>query len=500
MRYLPTGDWMGKADMHTIQNIGIPSLVLMERASLRCIQVMKDERLDLSHVLIVCGSGNNGGDGFVLARLLSEENKKVTVVFAGNEDSRSDECKQQMEILKNLKINIYSEIPHEAYSVVVDAVFGVGLNRTVEGRYASIINQMNQLDGFKLAVDIPSGIHSATGEVLGCAFCADLTVTMQCEKLGTVMAPGNKYAGKVVVVPIGIDLTSFEDNQDVCYAYELEDIKKRIPSRKADSHKGDYGKVLVIAGSQGMSGAAYFCAAAAYAVGAGLVRIYTVEDNRMILQQQLPEAIITTYQQYSEDEVKKLIHWADVVAIGPGFSKSKTSALIMEAVLKYIEKPCVIDADGLNLLSENKRDEMLDRLQGRAVLTPHLKEMERLLKSESVSVIKEHRFDLLKRFTSHYLVVCALKDARTVVMENGRSPYVNTSGNNAMSKGGSGDVLTGVIAGLLAQGMDPYDATCLGVYMHGHAGDVLREEKGEYGVLASDLIEELQNCGNWGKD
>jgi len=500
MRYLPTGDWMGKADLHTIQTIGIPSLVLMERASLRCLQVMKDEKLDFSHVLIVCGSGNNGGDGFVLARLLSEENKKVTVVFAGNPDFRTQECIRQMDILDKLKITIHDTIPKDQYSIVIDALFGVGLNRNIEGKYADYIREMNRIDAYKIALDIPSGIHSATGEVLGCAFQANLTVTMQCEKLGTVMTPGHQYAGKVVTVPIGIDLSSFEGNQEICYAYDVEDIRKRLPSRKPDSHKGDYGKVLVIAGSQGMSGAAYFCAAAAYAVGAGLVRIYTVEENRAILQQQLPEAIITTYQQYSEEEVGKLLQWADVVAIGPGISKSKTSAQILEAVLKRIEKPCVIDADGLNLLSENKRDEMLLQLQGKVVLTPHMKEMERLSKSESVSVIKEHRFDLLKRFTSHYLVVCALKDARTVVMENGKSPYVNISGNNSMSKGGSGDVLTGVIAGLLAQNMDPYDAACLGVYMHGYAGDNLKEQKGEYGVLASDLIKELQNCGKWGNE
>lgn len=498
MRYLPTGKWMGQADAHTIQDIGIASLVLMERAAMGCLDVIKDEHLDLSHTLIVCGSGNNGGDGFVLARLLQEENRKVTIVFVGNRASRSPECKIQMEILEKLGIQIFDEIPDEQYSMVVDAVFGVGLSRPVEGRYQEILRRMNAIKAVKMAVDIPSGVDSVDGKVLGYAFRADLTVAMQCEKIGTVLYPGRQYAGSVKVIPIGIDLSLFEKNIQVCYTYEAQDIRKKLPGRTPDSHKGSYGNTLVIAGSKGMSGAAFLCASAAYAVGAGLVRIYTPEENRTVLQQLLPEAIMTTYHGFCKEETEKLINWADTIVIGPGIGKSDVSAKILETVLEKAEIPCVIDADALNLLSENTKKDMILHMKGKAVLTPHMKEMQRLLNGVDIEEIKGQRFELLQNFTEKYPVVCVLKDSRTLVMEQGKRPYVNTSGNSAMAKGGSGDVLAGTIAGLISQKMQPYEAACLGVYLHGMAGDRLRDRKGTYGVMASELASELQYCERMG--
>ena len=499
MRYLPTGKQMQEADRHTIEKIGIPSLVLMERAALATLQVLEEEKPEIRNVLIVCGSGNNGGDGFVLARLLSEKKVPVTVVFAGNLKSRTPECKTQMKLLEKLGVPVCREIPEESFSVVVDALFGVGLSRPVEGTYLEVLRKMNAMDGYKVAIDIPSGIDSSTGQILGSAFQADLTVSMQCEKRGTVLFPGKTLAGKVRAVPIGIDVSELQKDHTVSVAYEPSDLAAELPKRQEDSHKGNFGKVLVIAGSPGMSGAAYFCASAAYAVGAGLVKIYTPQENALVLQQLLPEALLTAYTEFDEKEAIAQLDWADVVLVGPGLAKSTTAAKLLETVLKHAEIPCVIDADGLNLLSEEGRLELLKNRDGEVVVTPHMKEMQRLLHLEHMAELKTQRFELSAAFAETYGAVCVLKDSRTVVQKTGRHPFVNTSGNNAMAKGGSGDVLAGTIAGLLAQKMPTYEAACLSVYLHGTAGDRLRERKGEYGVMARELVKELQYCGRMGE-
>lgn len=494
MRYLPTGKMMGEADRHTIEEIGIPSLVLMERAALQCLRVIESRQIDTGKVLIVCGSGNNGGDGFALARLFLEKGICPTVAFVGKETSRSEECATQMKIFEALGGEILSEIPEREYTLVVDAIFGVGLSREISGRYASVLETMNRLKGTKLAMDIPSGVSAESGQILGIAFRADYTVSMQCEKLGTVLFPGKEYAGEVFAVPIGIDESCFAEQEEVVRTYDRTDLKFVLPKRPMNSHKGTYGKVLLIAGSEGMSGAAFFSAAAAYGIGAGLVRIYTPESNRQILQQLLPEAIITTYE---EAPVTSVVGWADVIGIGPGLSKGERAAEILEKVLKQAEVPCVIDADGLNLLADSNRLELLKERKSETILTPHMKEMSRLLHGIPVSEIQAERFGILKEFVEKYPVTCVLKDARTLVMKQGESPYLNTTGNQAMSKGGSGDVLTGVITGLLAQQITAFDAAVSGVFLHGMAGDQAKNEKGSYGVLARDLIHEIEYCERW---
>lgn len=491
MRYLPNGAWMKKADAHTIQEIGIPSVVLMERAALKTVEMMERENINCSDALVVCGSGNNGGDGFAIARLLHEKSKQVTVVFVGKETSMSEECLLQAEIVRNLGVNIVTEIPDVEYTVIIDAVFGVGLSRDITGHYAEVIRHMNAMHGNKVAVDIPSGICSYSGRVLGIAFQSELTVSFQCEKLGTVMFPGKEYAGKVIVADIGIDVEFFRGNQEICYTLERSDILKRLPARKANSHKGTYGKVLMITGSKGMAGAAYLSAKAAYTCGAGLVQIYTDESNRSILQQLLPEAIITVYQGYEEEQLKRLLKWADVTCIGCGLGQNSVSESLLKGTLKYCKVPCVIDADGLNILACHM--DLIKNIEIPVVLTPHMKEMCGLLGC-SVGELVEERFERLLYFVGQYPVVCALKDARTVVAEKLTPLFVNTAGNQAMAKAGSGDVLAGVITGLLAQDMETYEASVLGVYLHASGGDEAKEAFGSYSVLAEDLICGIRTC------
>lgn len=488
MNYYLTGRQMQSADSHTIQTIGIPSMVLMERAALETVRLMEEESLDFRHTLVVCGSGNNGGDGYAIARLLQLKGYKVSICFVGNEEKRSEENAKQKKIAEYYRIPVVQEMGNQEYSVIIDAIFGIGLKRNLEGIYAKAVDAMNQMSGFKVAVDMPSGIHDETGLEMGTAFRADLTIAIAFAKRGQVLISHHPNIGKLRIADIGIypDAILTEDKKTYCF--EWSDFVNRFPKRKEHSHKGSYGKVLLIAGSKGMSGAALLCAGAAYATGAGLVRIYTREENRVIVQETMPEAMVSTYESYDEETLRSLLDWADVVGIGPGMGTSETSVLLVRHVLRHFKKPCVADADALNLIANEKG--LLYQTKVSLVLTPHMKEMTRLLESDMAELQME-KVQCLENFTNQYPVTCVLKDSRTLVAQAGRDTFLNMTGNCAMAKGGSGDVLTGIIAGILAQKVSSYEAACLGVYLHGMAGDEARERKGAYSVLAGDLIESV---------
>ena len=489
MIYLPTGEQMRRADLYTIEEIGVPSMVLMERAALEVVRCMEEEQLDFRKVLVICGSGNNGGDGYAIARLLHLKGHDVTIFFVGNSQKRSEENAQQAKIAAHYEIPVITNLGTEEYSVIIDALFGTGLKREVTGHYREVLCSVNQMAGKKVAVDLPSGIHDTTGARMGIAFCADLTVAIAFPKRGLFLQEGNVCAGKILTGDIGISSETFSEGT-VTFGYEKQDLFLGFPKRKKNSHKGSYGKVLMIAGSKGMSGAAYLSAKAAYAVGAGLVQIYTHEENRVILQQLLPEAIITTYDTFDSEQLEKLIQWADLIGIGCGLGKSDTAERVMQYTLKRALVPCVVDADGINILS--KHMEWIEETNALIVLTPHMKEMSRMLQC-SVKELIEQRMEKLHAFVERYKVVCVLKDARTLVAKEHQNTYLNLSGNAAMAKAGSGDVLAGVIVGILAQQCEPYTSACLGVFLHGLAGDMARDKKGAYSVLASDLVAEISS-------
>lgn len=489
MIYLPTGEQMRRADLYTIEEIGVPSMVLMERAALEVVRCMEEEQLDFRKVLVICGSGNNGGDGYAIARLLHLKGHDVTIFFAGNSQKRSEENAQQAKIAAHYEIPVITNLGTEEYSVIIDALFGTGLKREVTGHYREVLCSVNQMAGKKVAVDLPSGIHDTTGARMGIAFCADLTVAIAFPKRGLFLQEGNVCAGKILTGDISISSETFSEGT-VTFGYEKQDLFLGFPKRKKNSHKGSYGKVLMIAGSKGMSGAAYLSAKAAYAVGAGLVQIYTHEENRVILQQLLPEAIITTYDTFDSEQLEKLIQWADLIGIGCGLGKSDTAERVMQYTLERALVPCVVDADGINILS--KHMEWIEETNALIVLTPHMKEMSRMLQC-SVKELIEQRMEKLHAFVERYKVVCVLKDARTLVAKEHQNTYLNLSGNAAMAKAGSGDVLAGVIVGILAQQCEPYTSACLGVFLHGLAGDMARDKKGAYSVLASDLVAEISS-------
>ena len=486
MEFLVNAEQMKKLDIDTIRQIGIPDIVLMERAALAVVEELKNARCDLRSVLVVCGSGNNGGDGFAVARLLSEKGIHVTTAFVGKESSMTPLTFTQKKICENCGMKISSNFMEGEYTTIVDAIFGIGLSRCVEGRYADVIRWINSSGAVKAAVDIPSGISADTGKVQGTAVKADFTVTFACRKIGQILYPGTEYCGQVICRDIGIRTMQTGSRHSV-FALEPSDLHQ-IRRRSPYSNKGTYGRVLLIAGSNGMSGAACLAAKAAYRSGCGLVRVFTPECNRQVVQTYLPEAIVTSYdpEVFPEEELKKALDWSDVTGIGPGLGTGKTAGRILEYILKKTsEKTVVIDADGLNLLASDM--ELLNKAECPVILTPHVGEMARLTGMKTGEVVS----DLLKTardLAKKYSVVCVLKDARTVISD-GSCTYINTTGNSGMAVGGSGDVLTGIICGLIAQGMHDAEGACTGVLLHGMAGDEAEKKHSGYSMMAGDIAD-----------
>ncbi len=430
-----------------------------------------------------------------------------------------------MEILGNYGVPIGHAIPKKEFWAVVDALFGIGLGRDLEGIYQDYIVDMNQKKGWKVAVDIPSGIHADTGQVMGIGFRAELTVTFAFAKSGLVLYPGAEYAGEVRVKQIGIDRHSFLTESPNLYLTKAECLA-RIPRRQKDSNKGTYGKVLTVAGSRNMAGAAFLSAKASYRTGAGLVKILTEESNRVILQQLLPEAILATYEALDDEgeeaydinsslnssqlpmvkdvknifpNLSELLHWASAVTIGPGLGTGEEAKFLVESVLKTANVPVILDADGLNILSE--RLEWLKEVKAPVILTPHLGEMARLTKTP-ILAIKEKILQAARSFAEEYNVICILKDARTVTALPNQQAYINATGNNGMATAGSGDVLTGILAGLIAQGMEPAEAAPLGVCLHGVAADCQASQIAPHAMMAQDILAGISSAyrsGSYGR-
>jgi len=486
MKYIVTKKEMQAIDAYTIDKIGIPAAVLMERAALQIVEEVERLNTTKGRILVVVEGGNNGGDGLAAARILMERGYLVDVHYIAGFSKMSTQFQIQRDIMFNMGVRLRKAIPNKEYSVIVDGIFGVGLSREVEGPHKKAIDTLNQMPGIKLAIDIPSGIDATTGDILGAAFKADYTVTFGLKKLGMFFSDGIDYCGKIICKDIGFPEQAIKAVKPKIYAYDQSDMNK-LPKRINNSNKGTYGRVAVIAGSKNMSGAAFLCSKAAYSTGTGLVKIYTHESNRMILQSQLPEAVMMTYNDYEgallciEDAMK----WATVIVVGPGLGVDSTSERMLYELLMNTEVPLVLDADALNILSNNI--ELLETSFAPVIMTPHMKEMSRLIQKE-VSAITKDRFNIAKQFAKKMGVTLVLKDAKSIVTNGGEQTYMSLVGNNGMSTGGSGDVLAGIIAGMLAGGLTLTDAAMMGTYIHCLAGDNAAEKKGKYAMLASDII------------
>lgn len=491
MKEIVTCAQMKELDRFTIENMGIPSCVLMERAALAVVTEMeklftKDER-----VLVVCGSGNNGGDGIAVARLLHLKGISVEIFLAGKIEKMTRDTKLQLKIAEGYHVSKVNNPVWDEYTTIVDAIFGVGLARLVDGKYAEIIHRMNQTKAKKIAIDIPSGVNGDTGQEMGIAFHADITVTFGFRKRGLCFYPGRMYAGDVITADIGIYRTAgtadtwYPEEKDLCL----------LPKRLQGGNKGTFGKVLVVAGSEGMCGAAYLSAQAALKAGAGMVQIQTVEANRVPLQILLPEAMVSCV--FQEKENTRLLDWCDVLVIGPGLGSSTMSREREQWFLshaKAVKKPVILDADGLNLLALHP--EWREFLGPHVIVTPHLGEMSRLCK-KSVKEIQSTMVQTAQEYAADTDTVCVLKDACTVTASKEGETYLNLSGNDGMATAGSGDVLSGILAALLCMYRKEKDAptqakkAALGVYIHGLCGDIAAKKTGKRSMTARDIIRAL---------
>lgn len=517
MEYLVNAEEMRSCDSATIEKFRVPAIVLMERAALGVFEVIKEYwEKNTGNVLIVAGTGNNGADGIALGRLLKQAGFEVTFLVAGPKEKYSELMERQLAIIEAYGWRSGTQFPENEYDIIIDALFGIGLSRNLEGIYMQFVQKINESRALKISMDMPSGIHTDTGAVMGTAVRADVTVTFAYCKLGLVLYPGAEYAGKVIVKDIGITQAAFSSLGNFPKVFTFTGkAAELLPERKKDGNKGTFGKVLVIAGSEEISGACLLSAEAALRTGCGMVRILTHRANREILAQKLPETMLDVYDTYSfgdgswEDlyrQLEKGCEWADCILIGPGCGVGKETEEKLAFMIEKCEKPLVIDADGLNQIAQDgglycslKKSV---RKKGRAViLTPHLGEFSRLTKKK-VSEIREKFLETVKAYAEDLDGIVVCKDVRTAVCAKDRNTYVNLSGNCGMATAGSGDVLAGMIAGLLAQVIlaaeksgtlkeAAFRAAITGVYLHGLAGDAACREKNEYSLLAGDLIRQF---------
>lgn len=493
MQTILTSGEMLNADRAVI-DAGTPSSVLMERAAGAVLKLLLRDFDTSGTVLVFCGPGNNGGDGFALARLLAEKGKKVAVCYPGKtaENAPDAACmsKEAAAEFRRLPQNVQVLLRAEfgGVSAAVDAMFGIGLSRNITGEFAVAVQSLNASGVPVLSIDIPSGIQADTGAVLGCAVKARETLAISHLKRGHVLFPGFSYCGKLHTAKIGIPA-----NPSGCFLLEEEDLSA-LPPRPAYSNKGSFGRVLVVGGSVGMSGAGFFSAKSAYRAGAGLVELFAPARNRTIYQRQLPEAVLTLYPEKKPDreQLRASLSRAKAVALGMGLSESAAASQLTEWTLCDTpdDTALIIDADALNILS--KTPALWSKLENRkkkAILTPHLGEMSRLYE-KPISGIANDLIGAAVSFASEHSVILVLKDAHTVITD-GAEIYINTRGNNGMATGGAGDVLAGIIAAFSASGTESFAAARLGVLAHAMSGDLAAAKRGVRGVMASDLPEAL---------
>jgi hydroxyethylthiazole kinase-like uncharacterized protein yjeF len=500
---LVTASEMRELDRRAIQDLGIPSLVLMENAGRTTYQILRREFPGLrGEVAVLAGPGNNGGDGFVVARYLAHAGIPVAVFLLGARDRVRGDGKVNLEILAPLGVAV-KEVLTEAdlnpalrrlgrAALIVDALLGTGLNSPVKGLMAALIDRLNPLGVPVLAVDIPTGLSADTGQVLGVALKAEVTVTYGWPKLGQVLPPGRDYVGRLWQADISIPpIFAREVPQELA---EARDLRALMPPRPFASHKGTFGHLLVLAGSEGKTGAAAMTSEAALRAGAGLVTLGIAASLNDIMEVKLTEAMTLPLPEAAGARALGAAALAPItdfldekftLALGPGLGTHPETRELVGQLVHDLPQPMVVDADGLNNLAANTG--CLQGAAGPRILTPHPGEMARLL-GLSVAEVQARRLDLARETAAKFGVILALKGAQTVVAAPDGRASLNSTGNPALASGGTGDVLTGLIGGFLAQGLAPWDAARLGVYLHGLAADYFVAQHGTRSLIAGDLL------------
>lgn len=513
--YVVNSEEMRAIDNETIHEIGIPGVVLMENAGRGVVQAMAQMVTEYGltlpdlNVVVICGKGNNGGDGFVVARYLANMAVEVEIFLLGETAAVKGDARVNLDILQNMGhevIEIRTEddlemLELEATDLIVDAIFGTGFSGAPRGISAQVIEMINDArdmsDCWVVSIDAPSGVDMNHGSVAGEAVEADVTVSMALPKIGHLFEPGRAHTGELNIVDIGVPPEVVEDAELRRELIEPDFISMLIPERNFDDFKSTFGKIAVLAGSTGMTGAATLTCMAAMRAGAGLVKLGIPRSLNPILEMKLTEVMTVPLPETStgslslldEESVDQLIQWADVLAIGPGLSlHPETIELVWREVSKA-EIPLIVDADGLNALAQNPS--ILTKTSNEEiVLTPHPGEMARLLKTEIKNVLTDP-IETARKAAMQFKCVIALKSAPVVVAEPTGHVWINRTGNPGLATGGSGDVLTGLIAGLLGQGLPAAEAAIAGVFIHGLAADFSVEQNGQAGLIASDLLEDI---------
>ena len=485
-----------KIDSFVINELKIPSIVLMENAAISFVKHI-DENED--NFLIICGKGNNGGDGYAIARQLFSKGKNVKIFCISNENMSND-CMINYKICKNMGIKIFYEIEELDKllldcNVVIEGIFGTGLNSEIKGIYREIIEKINTASNNKAiySIDIPSGINGDTGEIMRISVKADITISFVTYKKGFLNSKVKDYLGKVIIENIGLNETNI--NHLVKEYYLTPNMVKSFHiKRNEDSHKGDFGKVLIFAGSSGFYGAGNIVAKSCVRTGAGLTTVIT-DKNNFSLNVFVPEAMSfpINFDNINEnfEKLENEISNCDVIAIGPGIGKSQQAFSIFEKLIN-IEKnnkgntiKLILDADALNLLAENR--ELFEKIRNRSVLTPHLVEFSRLI-GFSPEVINKNKFEIAKEFSKKYGIILLLKGKNTIIT-NGEELFANSTGNSHMANGGMGDCLTGIICSLVGQKYDLMKSASIGAYLHGKIADELVRR--QYIVNAADVIDNI---------
>jgi len=499
---IATREIVREIDRLSIKKYGIPGLVLMENAGRATADVLLDNFSYAMKIAIFAGGGNNGGDGFVVARHLISKALEVDTYIVSDPKEYKGDALTNYKALKNIGGNIVelkgSLRKFKQSDVIVDALFGTGLDREVTGFYKKVIEFINSQGLPTVAIDIPSGLDSNSGQPLGAAVLADITVTFVLPKLGITIYPGAEFAGEIYVA----DITTPKFLEDEI-PFELltnESVNQILEPRYEDTHKGTYGHLFIIAGSPGKSGAATLAALGAQRSGAGLVTVGIPKSLNPIMEQKtteamtepLPETALETLGPGSIDRALEIIKdKKTTVAIGPGISTTNETREFLYEIIRDCDVPMVIDADAITLVADNPK--ILQESKTPVVLTPHPGEMSRLA-GISTEEVQADRVGVAREFAKKHGIYLVLKGARSIISTPEGKVFINTTGNAGMASGGMGDVLTGIIGGFLAQRIDPADACKLGVFLHGLSADLVAERNGEAGMIASDVANTLPSA------
>jgi hydroxyethylthiazole kinase-like uncharacterized protein yjeF len=499
---------MQQMDRMAIEEIGIPGIVLMENAGRGAARFFLEHFTPSSNdnVVILCGRGNNGGDGYVVARHLGQAGINVSIAILSQVDRISGDALMNLDIIRRMDLEIHEITDIEKWEnfrhrlqhahFIVDAILGTGLNAPVRGFYRTVIENLHKIHKPVMSIDVPSGLNADSGQVMGAAVQADLTVTFGFPKLGLTVFPGAGLAGRLVGIDIGIPACVSEKIPHQFALTEPSDLKDSLSTEAPDIHKGNRGHLLVLAGSTGKTGAAALTAMGGLRAGAGLVTLGIPETLNAVLEEKLTEAMTVPLPETGGgnlstkawEDIQALFQGKTAVALGPGLSTHPETVRLVKKIVTECPLPMVIDADGLNGLAGCM--ETLENAAARTILTPHPGEMSRLSGLET-AVIQKDRIFAAAGFVETHRCYLVLKGARTLIAMPDGTMHVNPTGNPALSSGGSGDVLTGLIGGFLARGFSIAKAAIGGPYIHGLAADLLAEQRGSTGVLAGELLQTI---------